>query len=104
LHRLVIVAPGDQDRILGAFDLALQRQEVLVGLEVGIGFLQPLQRNDRLGQPALGVVEGANLGRIVEVVRAQLNLARIGALPVSRRSARRFPAWHSPSPFRPDWE
>ena len=69
LHRLIIVAAGDQDRIFGALDLALQRQEILVGLELRIGLLQPLQRDDRLGQPALGIVERADLGRIVEVAR-----------------------------------
>src|SRR5688572_23531794 len=35
-HRLDVVAPRHGDAVLGAFELALQRQEVLVRLQVGI--------------------------------------------------------------------
>ena len=36
LHRGDVVAPGDGDPVLGAFELRLQREEVLVRLQVGI--------------------------------------------------------------------
>ena len=44
LDRGVIVAPGDGDPVLGAFELRLQGQEILVGAELRIGLLQALQR------------------------------------------------------------
>jgi hypothetical protein len=79
LHRLVIIAARNQDRILGPLDLRLQRQEILVGLQVRISFLQPLKRDDRLGQPVLRIVEGADLFGIVEVGGAQGYAAGVGA-------------------------
>src|SRR5690348_4488493 len=66
-NRLVVIAAGDLDAVFRAFELALKGQEVLVRLQVRIGFLQALERNDRLGQPALCLVERLHLGRVAEV-------------------------------------
>ena len=80
LHRLVIVAARSDDAVFGAFELVLKREEILVGLEVRIGFLKPLQRDDRLGQPALRLVERLNLRRIARDRSAtELDPRRIGA-------------------------
>src|SRR6476659_2085777 len=46
LHRRIIVAAGRVDPVLRAFELVLERQEVGVGLEIRIGLLEPLQRDD----------------------------------------------------------
>src|SRR4029079_11369738 len=48
LNRLIIVAARRVDAVLRPLQLVLQGEEVLVRFEVGIGFLQPLQGDDRL--------------------------------------------------------
>jgi hypothetical protein len=47
-----VIAPGHGDAIFGSFQLRLQRQEVLIGLEIGIAFAdrkQPPKRTGKLG-------------------------------------------------------
>ena len=36
LHRLVVTDPGDIDPVFGSFQLVLEIEEVLIGLEVGL--------------------------------------------------------------------
>ena len=51
-HRIDVVAPRNRDAVLGALDLALQREEVLARLDVGIALddrEQPPERAAELG-------------------------------------------------------
>ena len=56
-HRLDIVAAGDRDAVFGAFELRLQRQEILVGLEVRIVLDDGQQPRQRAGQAGLALLE-----------------------------------------------
>src|SRR5690349_7633072 len=78
-HRLVVIAARHLDAVLGAFELVLQGEEVLIGLEVRIGLLKPLQRDNSLGQPALRFIESLDLCRIAEVAGVQLHPGSVGA-------------------------
>src|SRR5438067_9615992 len=52
LNRLVVVAAGDEDRVLGSLDLRLEGEKVLVRLKVGVGLdrrQQPAERSTELG-------------------------------------------------------
>ena len=59
-HRLDIVAAGDRDAVFGAFELRLQRQEILVGLQVGIVLDHREQPRQRAGQAGLALLECLN--------------------------------------------
>ena len=58
LHRLDVVAPRDRDAVLGAFELRLQREEVLVRFQVRIVFAdreQPAERAGKLASAPPGI-------------------------------------------------
>src|SRR5712691_6744830 len=60
-HRLAVAHALDRDAVLGALQLALERQEVLVGLELGIaldGDEQPPERATQLRLRLLELAEG----------------------------------------------
>src|SRR5437870_2264953 len=76
LHGLIIVAARRVDAVLGALELVLERHEVGVGLEVGIGLLEALEAER---QPILRIVEGTDLLRVAEVSGRELDLG--GARP-----------------------
>ena len=79
LDRGDVVAPGDGDAVLGAFELRLQREEVLVRLQVGIVLdhrKQSCQRPAKLALRLLEFLEGVGIG---EDVRRQRHLRRLGA-------------------------
>ena len=56
-YRLDVVAPGNRDAVLGAFELRLECQEVLVGLEVGIILTDGNEPAERPGQLVLRILE-----------------------------------------------
>src|SRR6516165_4152 len=56
-HPLDVVAPRDRDAVLGAFQLRLQREEILVRLEVGIAFDRDQEPPERAGKRALRILE-----------------------------------------------
>src|SRR6516162_2389589 len=49
-HRVDVIAPGDGDAVLRAFELRLQRQEVLVRFEIGIALRHREQPSERAGE------------------------------------------------------
>jgi hypothetical protein len=55
----------------------LQRQEVLVRLELRIGLLQPLQRDDRRRQPPLSLAERAHRLGIAKLLGAELDASGV---------------------------
>src|SRR6201988_3537203 len=73
-HRLDVVAPGDGDAVLGALELRLQRQEVLVRLEVGIVLARRDQPAERAGELVLRVLELLELLRIGQLRGVDLDL------------------------------
>ena len=103
-HRLDVVAPRDRDAVLGAFELRLQRQEVLVRLEVGIVLADRDQPAERAGELVLRVLELLELLRIGQLVRRRPAPGSPWRAPRSPRSAPRSPAWRSPAPSRPGSE
>ena len=78
-HRFDVVAPRDRDAVFGAFELRLQRQEVLVGLEVGIVLADREQPAERAGKLVLRVLELLQLVGIGELRGVDLHLRRLGA-------------------------
>src|SRR5690349_20944165 len=65
-YRLAVAHALDRDAVLGSLELALQREEVLVGLELRIaldGDQQPAQRATQLGLRLLELLER---GRVVD--------------------------------------
>jgi hypothetical protein len=81
LHRADVTLALDGDAVLGAFQLRLQLQEVLVGLELRIVLADHQQAPDRALQLALRLLELLQRGRIVgvDVDAADLG-ARLGDL------------------------
>src|SRR5712692_8545557 len=78
LHGLVEAHPLDGDAVLRSLELALQREEVLVALELWIalhGHEQPRQRSAELILRVLEFLEG---GGIVEQLRRGLDAGRAG--------------------------
>src|SRR3954471_15953891 len=55
LHRRVVIAARGVDPVLRALKLVLEREEVGIGLEVRIGLLEPLKRDDRVRQARLRI-------------------------------------------------
>src|SRR5690242_11845604 len=79
LHRVVVIAARRVDAVLRALELVLKRQEVLVRLQVRIVLLKALQRDDRAAETGLRILVRLNLGRVAEVIGAELNAGRAGA-------------------------
>ena len=71
---VVVDLARHRDLVLGLGELGLQVEEVLVGLQVGVGLGDREQPAERLGEEALG---GAGLGR---GLRARGRRARLGDL------------------------
>src|SRR5882724_10725862 len=57
LHRLDVVAPRDRNAVLGAFELRLQREKILVRFQLRIGFGDDEQTPERTGKLALRFLE-----------------------------------------------
>src|SRR5262245_32804687 len=94
-HRVDVVAPRHGDAVLRAFELRLQRQEVLVRFEIGIAFRDREQPPERAAELLLRLLETLERLRIVEDVGRKLHLRGAGAgigdlfehLPLLRRVA-----------------
>src|SRR5262249_36059100 len=73
-HRVDVVAPGDGDAVLGALELRLQREEVLVRFQIGIALRHREQPPERAGELRLRLLEALERFRIVDDVRRNLQL------------------------------
>src|SRR6266540_6814772 len=73
-HRFDVVAPGDGDAVLRAFELGLQREEVLVRFQIWIALRHREQPPERAGELCLRVLEALERFRIVDDVRGNLQL------------------------------
>src|SRR5262245_4384947 len=73
-HRFDVVAPGDSDAVLRAFELRLQREEVLVRFQIGIALRHREQPPERAGELRLRLLEALERFRIVDDVRRNLQL------------------------------
>src|SRR5262249_7533834 len=78
-HRLDVVAPRHRDAVLGAFELRLQGEEVLVRLELGIALADREQAAERAGELRLCVLEFLERIRIVDEVGRRLKRGRAAA-------------------------
>src|SRR5262249_52960860 len=56
-HRFDVVAPGDGDAVLRAFELRLQREEILVRFQIGIALRHREQPPERAGELRLRLLE-----------------------------------------------
>src|SRR4029079_16627490 len=72
-HRLVEAPPLNGDAVLRALELALQRQEVLVGLQLGVALDGDEQAAQRPAQLALGLLELLERRRVIEQLRRDLD-------------------------------
>src|SRR5262245_565744 len=94
-HRVDVIAPRHGDAVLRAFELRLQRKEVLIRFEIGIAFRDCEQPSERAGELLLRLLEALERFRIVEDVGRKLHLRGTGAgicdlfehLPLLRRVA-----------------
>ena len=66
-HGLIVVAAGDGDPVFRPLQLRLQGQEVLVGLELGIGFDRDQKARQSAGKLPLGLL--VLLKTLVELVK-----------------------------------
>src|SRR6516164_8649587 len=73
-HRFDVVAPGAGDAVLRAFELRLQREEVLIRFEIGIALRHREQPPERAGELRLRVLEALEGFRIVDDVGRNLQL------------------------------
>ncbi|KAK0366482.1 hypothetical protein LTR94_003054 [Friedmanniomyces endolithicus] len=79
LDRFIIIADRDGDAVFRAFQLRLELQEILVGLEVGIGLDRGEQAAKALAQLCLGGLILRDLGGIGQVGGVDLDRGRLGA-------------------------
>ncbi len=77
-HGLDVAIARDRDPVVRAFDLRLQTAEVLIGLQLRIGFGDGKQTLQGLGQLALGRLIFLERLRIVEQLRCDLDGADFG--------------------------
>src|SRR5262249_30312409 len=77
-NRLVEIAALDRDAILCALELALQRQEVLVRLELGIALDRDQEPRERARELALSGLEFLERLRVVERLGRELDRRRAG--------------------------
>ena len=73
-HGVDVVAAGHRDAVLGAFQLRLQGEEVLVGLQVGIVLDDSEQARQRAGEAGLAFLEGLEGFRIGQLLGGHLHL------------------------------
>src|SRR5215469_116044 len=76
-HCFYVVAPSNRDAVLSSLELRLQRQEVLVGLEIGIVLADCKQPAERTGQLVLGILELLQFLRISELRDVDFHLGRL---------------------------
>ena len=85
-HRFDIVAPRDGDAVLGAFELRLQGEEILIGFQIGIILADREEPAERAGQLRLRVLELLELVGIGQLRGVDLDgvaLARASTTEVS---------------------
>src|SRR6516162_6911691 len=73
-HRFDVVAPRDGDAVLRAFELRLQREEVLVRFQIGIALRHREQPPERAGELRLRLLEALERFRVVDDVGRNLHL------------------------------
>src|SRR3982751_2432654 len=78
-HRLVIVTARGVDAVLGPLELVLKREEVRVGLEVGVILVGREKPAKRPAELVLRILERLDLGRIAEVAGVELDAGCAGA-------------------------
>src|SRR5262245_6711534 len=78
-HRLDVVAARHRDAVLGALELRLQRQEVLVRFEIGIPLRHGDQAAERAGQLRLRLLEALERFGIADGLGRHLDRRRLGA-------------------------
>src|SRR3546814_17571338 len=76
LHRAVIIADRDRDAVLGAFELAHQRREIGLALDLWIGLDGREQAAQRAPQLALRGRELLHLGGVGEILGIDLDRGR----------------------------
>src|SRR5205085_2139061 len=77
--RLVVALALDGDAVFRALELALQREEVLIGFEIRIALDGDQQATERAGELTLRRRELLHRLRIVQRLRCELDAARAGA-------------------------
>ena len=102
-HRFDVVAARHGDAVFRALELGLQRQEVLVGFQLGIVLADGDQPAERARELVLGVLELLQLSRGRSIATRRSWSASPWRAPRRRRSARPSPAWRSPAPSPPGW-
>src|SRR6185312_3832781 len=76
---LDIVAPRHRDAVFGAFKLRLQRQEILIGLEVRIIFHHRQKFRQRAGEAGLALLELLESFGVLQGLGRHRDLRRLGA-------------------------
>src|SRR5258706_7382186 len=87
-HRIVIGLAGEGDLVLGAGELLLQREHVLVGLQVGILLEDRDQPAERAAQRAFRLRQALHGGRISRIRRRGLRRAYRAAARLDHRVER----------------
>src|ERR1035441_7801060 len=77
LHRDNVIAAGYGDPILGALELRLKREEILIRLEVRVGLGYREQAAERAADGGLVLLELVKRLRVREDVRRKLHLGRL---------------------------
>src|SRR5574337_484817 len=78
-HGLIEASSLDGDSILGPFELGLQRQEILIRLEIGVSFDDDEQSAQRPRELVLDQLKALERLRIVQRLGAELHACRAGA-------------------------
>jgi len=78
-HAIDVVAARDRNAIFGAFELRLQREEILVRLQVRIPLDRDQQPSESAGKRVLRILVFFELGRIRHGRGVNLDLACLGA-------------------------
>src|ERR1035441_629741 len=76
LHRDNVIAAGHGDPILGALELRLKREKILIGLEIGVGLGYREQAAERAADGALVLLELVKRLWVRQDVRWKLHLGR----------------------------
>src|SRR5215470_10898523 len=77
-HRLAVAHALDRDAVLGALELALERQEILVGFELGIALDGDEQPPECAAQLGLGLLELLKRGGVVDQLGRGLDAGHAG--------------------------
>src|ERR1700687_1616939 len=80
-HRFVEALALHGDAVLCSLELALERQEVLVALELGVPLDGDEQAREGPPELVLGLLELLEGGRVIEELRRRLDAAGTGARP-----------------------